>query len=188
MYKFLGGPMSSAVRFLQAYRTVVTVLAAVLVVAGGCALIGATSKQHVVTVSRPTTATVDPLWALWADPANSPRWDRAVQSSTHDGPFATGQTGTVTLKDQPSRRFEIIDCQPKTTYTDRFFLPAGGKMDWRHTITDSGSERTVTFEIHVSGPTALVLRPILASVLEAELPATVDTFVRVAEADTNAAR
>jgi hypothetical protein len=100
----------------------------------------------------------------------------------------TGQTGTVTLKGQPTRRFEVIDCQPQTTYTDRFFLPAAGKMDWRHTIADSGAHRTVTFEVHVSGPTALVLRPIMASILEAELPPTVDTFVRVAEADTRAAR
>jgi hypothetical protein len=172
----------------RARRVVVTVLAAVLIVAGGCALIGTLTKQHVITVSRTTTASVDALWALWANPANAVRWDEALDSSTHDGSFATGQTGTVTLKGQPARRFEVVDCQPKSTYTDRFFLPAGGKMDWRHTITDSSAHRTVTFEVHVSGPTALVLRPILASFLEAELPATVDTFVRVAESDTRAAR
>jgi hypothetical protein len=180
--------MRSSVPFSRVHRTVVAVLAAVLVVAGGCVLVGTITKLHVVTVSRSTTASVDALWALWADPANTARWDRAHDASTHDGPFGTGQTGTVTVKDQPTRRFEIIDCQPKTTYTDRFFRPAGGKMDWRHTITDTGAQRTVTFEVHVSGPTALVLRPILASILEGELPATVDTFVRVAEADTSAAR
>jgi hypothetical protein len=57
----------------RARRIVVTVVAATLAVVGGCALIGTISQQHVVSVSRSTTASVDALWALWANPANAAR-------------------------------------------------------------------------------------------------------------------
>ena len=171
-------------RSRRARRVALGVAAGALALTGTAAVAGAAGDYEVIAVSRSTTASVDALWQLWADPANSPRWDRAVESSTHDGPFATGQTGTVTVAGQPTRRFVVLDCRPKTAYTDRFFLPAGGRMDWHHTIDDQGAQRTVTFRVTVTGPSSLVLRPILASVLQAELPATVDTFVRVAEADT----
>lgn len=156
----------------------------VATVLGLGAAAGVASRHEVVSVTRTTSASVDALWALWADPDNPPRWDLAHEAATHDGPFGLGQTGTVTVQGQPATRFEIIEHRPKTAYTDRFFLPAGGTMDWQHSIDDRGTDRVVTFRVTVGGPTALVLRPILRGVLQAELPATVDNFVRVAEGDT----
>jgi hypothetical protein len=38
-------------------------------------------------------------------------------------------------------------CEPLEGYTDRFFLPLSGKMDWPHTIRETGGGREVTFEI-----------------------------------------
>jgi hypothetical protein len=151
------------------------------------AAVGQFRSHSIITVSRITNATPEHLWALWSDPANPPRWDAAHESSRIDGPFQVGQTGAVKVEGQSERRFTVIECTPLRSYTDRFHLPAGAAMDWRHTIVDHGTSRTVTFEVSVKGPTALILKPILSDVLEAELPATVDRFVQVAEADMQAA-
>jgi hypothetical protein len=63
----------------------------------------------------------------------------------------------------------------------RFFLPLSGKMDWHHTIREAGGGREVTFEIEVSGPTALILAPIMRNILHDELPPTVEKLISLAE-------
>jgi len=85
------------------------------------------------------------------------------------------------LKDQPERKFAILDCVPLQTYTDRFFLPMGGKMDWMHTITEGTRGREVTFAISVTGPTSLILASVMKKILGRELPSTVAKLVSLAE-------
>lgn len=36
--------------------------------------------------------------------------------------------------------------EPLEGYTDRFYLPLSGKMDWHHTIRETEGGREVTFE------------------------------------------
>lgn len=66
-------------------------------------------------------------------------------------------------------------------YTDRFFLPLGGKMDWKHTMRETEGGLEVAFEVEVSGPTALILAPVMKGILRRELPPTVDKLVPLAE-------
>jgi hypothetical protein len=62
-------------------------------------------------------------------------------------------------------------------------------MDWSHTVEDVGdNQRQVAFRIEVSGPTSLLLTPILKHILKDEIPATVDKLVETAEQDTAATR
>ena len=100
--------------------------------------------------------TVDSVWVVQrkgGSPGPSARPfrtddDRVVdlELDPHRRPFETGATGDVTLKGQPARRFEILECEPLRRYTDRFFLPGRSTMDWHHTIEDRGNgTRTVTF-------------------------------------------
>ena len=49
-------------------------------------------------------------------------------------------------------------------YTERFFLPFYGKMGWHHTIRETKDGREVTFKIEVSGPSALILAPIMRNI------------------------
>ena len=46
---------------------------------------------------------------------------------------------------------------PPRAYTDRFFLPLGAKMDWAHTVSEADGERTVRFDVSVTGPTSPIL-------------------------------
>ena len=98
-----------------------------------------------------------------------------------DGPFRTGSTGEVKLRGQPSRKLLITYCEPLEGYTDRYFLPFYGKMDWHHTIKETGGGREVTFRIEVSGPAALILAPIMRNMLRDGLPPSVDKLVSLAE-------
>lgn len=135
--------------------------------------------MKVITVTRTTTATPEDVWELFADIPGRPRWDEALESIS--GSFELGGRGRVKLKGQPERAWEIIECVHLQRYTDRFFLPLGGRMDWVHRIeaTDDGCE--VTFDISVGGPTTLILRPIMRAILSKELPPTVDKLVALAE-------
>jgi uncharacterized protein YndB with AHSA1/START domain len=137
--------------------------------------------MQVITVTRRTTAPPEAIWRLWADVPNRTRWDDALERISLEGPFQSGARGIVKLRGQPERRFEVVDAAPPRAYTDRFFLPVGGKMDWAHTISEVDGERAVTFDVSVTGPTSLILASVLKRILRRELPATLDKLIALAE-------
>ncbi len=126
-------------------------------------------------------ATAQDLWNLWADLSRRTEWDSDLDSITSDEPFGLGQKGVVTLKGQPARKFEVIESVKDQAYTDRFFLPAGGKMDWHHTLKQTPEGIEVKWLVVVHGPTAFILRPIMKSILDKALPGVVDKFIELAE-------
>jgi hypothetical protein len=101
---------------------------------------------------------------------------------TINGTFNAGTTGELKLKEQPVRKYEIIKCEPNKFYTDRFYLPLHGNMDWHHTINEiNDNEREIVFQVEVSGPTSFMLAPIMKMILSEELPQTVDKLIMLAE-------
>jgi hypothetical protein len=137
--------------------------------------------MRVITFTRSTAAKPEAIWGLWADVPNRTRWDDSLERITVEGPFQSGAAGIVKLRGQPERKFEVVQCVPPQAYTDRFFLPLGGKMDWAHTISEVDGERAVTFDISVTGPTSPILAPVVRRILRRELPVTVDKLIALAE-------
>lgn len=129
-----------------------------------------------------TSATPQAIWPLFANIDLRKQWDDAIDTISINEPFDAGATGTIRLKGQPSRKFVILESKEPLTYTDRFLLPFAGKMDWKHTITDNGDSRSISFDIDVHGPTKFLLGPIMRLVLKKELPATIHKLAQVAEA------
>jgi hypothetical protein len=82
--------------------------------------------MHVITITRITTAKPEAIWELWANVLERTRWDDSLEHIKLEGPFQSGMYGVVKLKEQPERKFEILDCVPMQKYSDRFFLPMGG--------------------------------------------------------------
>jgi hypothetical protein len=162
-------------------RTGLVVIVVLVAVAVSGVIVGTTTSIAVIEVKRETTATREQIWELWADVPNRTRWDRDLEYAKLDGPFRMGSTGEVKLRGQPPRKFLIIHCEPLEGYTDRFYLPFYGKMDWHHTIKETGGGREVAFRIEVSGPAALILAPIMRSILRDGLPPSVDKLVSLAE-------
>lgn len=71
--------------------------------------------------------------------------------------------------------------EPLEGYTNRFYLPLSGKMDWHHTIRETEGGREVTFEVEVSGPSASILDPIMRDILHDDPPPTVEKLVSLAD-------
>jgi len=145
------------------------------------AIIGSVTSVPVVGVTRETTASREQVWELWADVPDRTRWDADLEYARLDGPFRAGSTSEVKLNGQPARKFLITYCEPLEGYTDRFFLPFYGRMDRHHTISETRGGREVTFRIEVSGPTALILAPIMRNILQDDLPPSVDKLLTLAE-------
>ena len=162
-------------------RLALAAIGALGAVAVAGAVVGATTSVPVMEVKRETTAPRVRVWELWADAPNRTGWDEGLEYARLDGPFRESSTGEVKLKGQPARRFLITRCEPMEGYTDRFILPLGGKMDWHHSMRETGGGLEVTFEVEVSGPTALILAPVMKKILRKELPPTVDKLVSLAE-------
>ena len=137
--------------------------------------------MHVITVTRRTTATPEVVWELWADVPNRTRWDHSLEHISVEGPFQRGATGLAKLKGQPERAFEVLDCEPLRAYTERFFLPMRGRMDWAHKIREVDDEREVTFDVSIRGPASPLLVLVLKRILRRELPPTVDRLIALAE-------
>ena len=162
-------------------RTGLIIVGVLIALAVSGAIIGTATNIPVIEVTRKTTADREQVWDLWADVQNRTRWDADLEYATLNGPFRAGSTGEVKLEGQPAREFLITYCEPLEGYTDRFFLPFYGKMDWHHTIRETRGGREVTFKIEVSGPSALILAPIMRKILQDDLPPTVDKLVSLAE-------
>jgi hypothetical protein len=162
-------------------RTRLIIGGMLVAVAASGAVVGSTTNLRVIEVTRKTTATGEKIWELWADVPKRTRWDSDLEYAKLDGPFRAGSMGEVKLEGQPARKFLITYCEPLQGYTDRFFLPFYGKMDWHHTIKETGGGREVTFNIEVSGPSALILAPIMRNILRDSLPPSIDMLVSLAE-------
>ena len=162
-------------------RTGIVAVVVLVAVAVSGAIVGTTTSIAVIEVKRETIGTREQIWKLWADVPNRTRWDRDLEYAKLDGPFRTGSRGEVKLRGQLPRKFLIIHCEPLEGYTDRFYLPFYGKMDWHHTIKETGGGREVAFRIEVSGPAALILAPIMRNILRDGLPPSVDKLVSLAE-------
>lgn len=164
-------------------RIAVATLGALAVAALAVAVAGSLSSRHLITVRRTTTAPAATVWELWSAVPQRTRWDPSLEWATLDGPFQAGSRGTLKIHDQPAREFEIVEATPNRSYTDRYFLPLGARMDWEHTITDTGPDRReVVFTVTLKGPTSVVLAPILTGILNNELPTAVDQLIHLSEA------
>jgi hypothetical protein len=162
-------------------RTGLIIVGALCAVVVSAAIIGSATNVPVIEVTKKTTATREQIWELWADVPNRTRWDAGLEYVTLNGPFRAGSTGEVKLEGQPARKFLITYCEPLVGYTDRFFLPFYGKMDWHHTIKETKGGCEVTFRVEVSGPSALILAPVMKNILQEDLPPTVDKLISLAE-------
>ena len=144
-------------------------------------LIGTLNSIKIIEVEQIShNATLEQLWELW-DFDNRKEWDSSLDQVEADGAFELGQTGLLKLKEQPPRKFEIVEFEVNKLYTDRFYLPLGGKMDWRHTLEETGNGIKAKWNVTVNGPSALMLLPIMKIILKEELPETVKKFVEIAE-------
>lgn len=133
--------------------------------------------EHVET----TTAAPAEVFALWADVAGWPSWDEGIAAVTLDGPFVAGSTGTLKPTGGFKVPFALLEVDPGAGFTDVSSLP-GCKLRFAHRADRVGDVTRVTHRADFSGPLAPFFAFVIGRDLVKELPGTVRSLCRAAEA------
>ena len=97
-----------------------------------------------------TRAPAAAIWALWADVANWPRWDSALQSAALAGPFAVGSHGRVVPFRGVTAEFVLTALDPGRSYAFRTRLPLGA-LHVRRSLRQDGGHTQFTHEVWFTG-------------------------------------
>lgn len=131
-------------------------------------------------VSRKTSAKKEEIWRLWADVPHWNVWDKEVETSELFGEFRTGTKGVLKPKGGPQTRFEMTECTPLQSFTDRSFLPLC-QMDFIHTLTETKEGLIVTHKVVMTGLMTFLFSKVIGSKIKAGLPAAVAELIELAE-------
>jgi len=131
-------------------------------------------------VSRKTTATKEQIWKLWADVPNWNVWDAEVETSELFGQIQTGTKGILKPTGGPVAKFVMTECTKFKSFTNRSFLPLC-KMDFIHTMTETGEGLEITHKIEISGFLTFIFSKVIGSKIKIGLPKAVDRLIELAE-------
>lgn len=123
--------------------------------------------EHVVA----SDATPAQVWALYAEPATWPEWDRATERVTLRGPFLPGSRGTLKPAGGPATRFTLVEVVPEVGFTSLTRLPLA-RLAFGHRIQPTPTGSRITHTVTISGP--------LAPLFARDLPAAVQALARLA--------
>jgi hypothetical protein len=131
------------------------------------------STEH----DRRTDATPEDVFAVWADVPGWPTWDHSLISTTLDGTFAAGTTGTLHPEGAPSPiPFTITAVEPGRGFEDETML---GPLALRfsHQVQPDGDGARITVRIEAEGPDEAQFGPMVA----ADLPESLEALAGAAE-------
>jgi hypothetical protein len=82
-----------------------------------------------------STASVDAIWARYADVATWPEWMAGVESVTLNGPFATDTTGDIRMVDGAVRPLRLVTVKEPLSFTMETELAEGIWLSTEHYLT-----------------------------------------------------
>jgi Polyketide cyclase / dehydrase and lipid transport len=132
------------------------------------------------TASATTTAGPEQIWALWSNVSSWNRWDHEVVSSTLNGAFAQGTTGTLKPRGGPTTRFVMTDVQPMVSFSDRSRLPLA-TLDFHHTLSTTGDVTTIKHSVVMTGPLTPLFCRIIGTKIAKGLPIAVSALAALAD-------
>ncbi len=135
------------------------------------------------TVTRTTTASKQRIWSLWQDVANWNTWDHEIESVELFGNFQVGTKGVLKPLGGPKTKFEILECVPLQTFTDRSYLPMC-KMDFKHSIKETAHGLEITHQVTMTGLTTFLFSKVIGKNVEKGLPTAVEKLIALAEKDS----
>lgn len=101
--------------------------------------------------------TKEKMWSIWTDIPNWNQWISSVESSSLDGNFENGATGSMTLVNGSKSKFTIADCVENECFICRSkFLSC--TMDAGHEMTEENGKIKVKLYAKVSGPLTFILK------------------------------
>ena len=128
---------------------------------------------HTVT----TTATPEQVWPLYAEVDRWLEWDSGLVGVTLDGPFEVGSSGTLEVEGQPPLTWTLVDVVENALFTDVTDIPGVATLTFVHRIEPTSDGSTITHEVHIEGPAADGLGPMVTS----DTPEAMAALARIAE-------
>lgn len=134
-----------------------------------------------IEASVQTKAKPEKIWHLWADVAGWPKWDRELEWSELEGPFAVGTSGKLKPKDWKISAFRLSDVQYLKSFMTDSPMPFT-RFRFHHTITtEKNGQVKITHWVEVCGLLAPILRWKLGKKLRDGLSTSVQILAKLAE-------
>jgi Polyketide cyclase / dehydrase and lipid transport len=130
--------------------------------------------------SETVQASPERIFALYADVARWNVWDPDLKTSSIDGPFASGATGTVEPKSGPKSRVLFTDVAQHRGFAVECKLPLC-VMRFEHRLEPQGASTLVTHGVRFRGPLAWFFGLVIGSGMKKSLPHAVRSLQAVAE-------
>jgi len=128
--------------------------------------------------SSHSTASVEDVWAVWANPAEWPG-DVMVMAKI-DGPFAVGAKVTMRVRGHPPLRLTVTRVEAPTLWTGMARVP-GLTETIDHLIEPTDSGTLITQRTVFTGPLASIAARVLGGTVRKTFEATTAHFGRLAE-------
>lgn len=132
--------------------------------------------KHTVQTTAPAWA----IWQIWQDVSNWPTWDHGVESSSIDGPFATGTTGKLKPKGGPEVITKLTSVKPNESFVDEAKL-FYARIIVSHFLTQSGNKTLVTHQIEFKGPLAFFFAFVIGRNMKKNISTEMLALVKKAE-------
>ncbi len=127
-----------------------------------------------------TTATPVAVWEVWQDVKNWNTWDKSVESSSLNGPFETGTTGTLKPKGGPLIHTKLTLVEPLKSFLNQAQLN-GAVVTISHTLNAVEGKTEVTHEVEIKGPFASFYVNMIGEQMQQNLPQAMSALVKKAE-------
>ena len=127
---------------------------------------------HTVTSS----ATPEQVWPLYADVGRWLEWDSGLTDVTIDGDFQAGSSGTLHVEGQPPLAWTLTEVTENASFTDVTEIPGVATLTFVHRIDAVDGGSAITHEVHIEGPAAADLGPMVTS----DTPEAMEALARIA--------
>jgi hypothetical protein len=132
--------------------------------------------------SGETTASPEVVDGLYREAASWTEWDPGAERVEFHGPFGVGMAGTFTPKGGEPFPYTMVAAEPGRGHVDEFPLD-GATLRVSHRLEPRpGGGTRIVHGAELSGPKALEIAPELMPNVCDEMPGTVASIARVAEA------
>ena len=124
---------------------------------------------HTVT----TTATPEQVWPLYAQVDRWLEWDSGLSGVSLNGDFQVGNSGTLAVEGQPPLTWTLTE---NASFTDVTEIPGVAILTFVHRIAEVDGGSAITHEVHIEGPAAEQLGPMVTS----DTPEAMEALARIA--------
>ena len=134
-------------------------------------------KIEIIKHTIKTTATPAQIWAVWQEVERWVSWDHNIELCELDGPFQSGTTGRLKMRNSPLFQIVTTSVEPYKMFIQetKLFL---AKNISKHFITQLDGTTLVTFQNEMHGPLALFYTFLIGSSIRKKIPVEMEEMLK----------